>query len=123
MSRRILRSSIALTVAYAIALQALLSGYAAAFAPDATASQVFAICSSSAGAGDTQPPPAEHDTNCPFGMACAMPGCGAATPLHVHDHLAEFGLAAAPAIFPWAYAAVPLPARKGSQAPRAPPMV
>jgi hypothetical protein len=118
-----LHRTLALIAAYAIALQALLPFFPAAINAGAALAQTFAICSADADANGVAPPPSEHDSGCPHGAACVMPGCGAAALFPPHSNLAGIALAvAAPAIFPLHFAEVTPSIGREPQAPRAPPL-
>jgi hypothetical protein len=70
------RSIIAIVAAYALALQALLSGWIVVVHAAAAASHGV-ICTHDAGAGGSPQKPAQDDA-CPCGPACAMAGHGLA---------------------------------------------
>ncbi len=67
---------IAMIAAYAIALQALLSG-GAIVAHAAAALQASTICATNGGANDAGGEPIGHQTDCPCGPACTMAACDA----------------------------------------------
>ena len=122
-TRTLLRRTLALIAAYAIALQALLPFFLGPGNADAAFAQTFVTCSSGTEASGVALPPAGHESSCPHGAACVMPGCGAAAPLPSHGSLAGMALAvAAPAICPLRFTEVPPLIGRGPQAPRAPPL-
>jgi hypothetical protein len=70
-SRRTTRSVVAIIAAYALALQALLSGTVLASHAAAAASAAEVICASDAGHGSTDHP-LGHVEDCQCGPACTM---------------------------------------------------
>jgi hypothetical protein len=75
-NRRVTRSIIAVIAAYAIALQALLTG-GAIVAHAAAAVQASDICAADSHTDNSAGDPIGHQTDCPCGAACTMAACDA----------------------------------------------
>jgi hypothetical protein len=112
------RRIVAILAAYAIALQALLTAFAAP--PDASSNYLTVICSGSGSANDGQPvPPLGSRPNC---MACAASSCAVPPPAQTGIGVVGAEFASHSVAGTRSGHAEAEPARTRPQSPRAPPL-